>query len=134
MKVFAKILNVILAMLLLLSTSGVTLHKHYCMGELENIAVFQKAKSCLEKLGIDKEGSCSMKCCEDVEEEFKVTNLNKVVSNINLIPQWQILAIFTYLSVDFDLLAIFKTNTSYLNYKPPLIDEDISVLIQSFLL
>lgn len=135
MKVFAKILNVFLALLLLLTTSGVTLHKHYCMGELENIAVFQKAKSCIDKIKTDGQAmACAMKCCEDVEVEFKVTDLNKAVSGISLVPQWYLLAAITYLIIDFDLFSFVKAYSSCLNYKPPSIDPDVTVLIQSFLL
>ena len=135
MKVFAQILNIFLALLLLLTTSGVTLHKHYCMGRLKNIAVFHEAKPCIEKADIDEKlKACAMHCCEDVEEELKVTELNKVVFGFDLTPSLHPLAVLTFLFIDFDLLSFVGTHSSYLNYKPPLIDPDITVLIQSFLL
>lgn len=135
MKIFAKILNIFLALLLLLSTSGVTLHKHYCMGQLKNIAVFKEAKSCMDKMDMDENAlACAMSCCEDVEEEFKVTDLNKAAFGFNLVPELHLVAVLTYLFIDLDLFSSVKRHSSYLNYKPPLIDPDITVLIQSFLL
>ena len=130
MKFLAKILNVFLALLLLLSTSGVTLHKHYCMGRLKNIAVFQEAKSCITKMGMER----AMDCCEDVEEELKVTDLNKVSFAFSLTPQLHLLAAFTYVFIDWDLFSNVSLHFPYVNYKPPLIDPDITVLVQSFLL
>ena len=78
--------------------------------------------------------ACGMDCCEDVEQEFKVTDLNKVAGGFNLVPQLHVVAVLTYLFIDFDLFPSVTTHSSYLNYKPPLIGPDITILIQSFLL
>lgn len=130
MKFLAKILNIFLALLLLLSTSGVTLHKHYCMGRLKNIAVFQEAESCIAKMGMER----AMDCCEDVKEELKVTDLNKVSFGFSLTPQLHLLAVIAYIFIDWDLFSNVNRHFPYVNYKPPLIDPDITVLVQSFLL
>ena len=89
----------------------------------------------MAKMDMDEEEmACAMSCCEDVEEEFKVTDLNKVVFGFNLVPELHLLAALTYLFIDFDFFSFVNTHSSYLNYKPPLIDPDITVLVQSFLL
>ena len=41
-----KILHVSLAVLLVISTMGVTVEKHYCMGKLKSMAIFQQADNC----------------------------------------------------------------------------------------
>ncbi|MDN5214585.1 hypothetical protein QQ020_21070 [Fulvivirgaceae bacterium BMA12] len=135
MKVFKKIANILLALLLLLTTSGITLNKHYCMGRLKSIAVFHKAESCMPEMAMEGDDkSCAKSCCEDVSEELKVTDLNKVTFGFDLSPTWHPFAVSHPLTVDFDFISLIISRSSYLNYKPPLIDLDIPTLVQSFLL
>ena len=123
-----------MAGLLLLASAGITLHKHYCMGRLKNVAVFEKAESCMAMMGMEKDEDCPMDCCKDTSEEIKIDDLKKVSEQINLVPDLKVLAVVTYFLIDFDLVSRANHYTSYLNYKPPLIDQDIPVLVQSFLI
>ena len=125
-----KIVNVFLALLLLLSTMGVTMHKHYCMGRLKNVAFFHQAESCQNEMDMNS----VMDCCNDTEEEFKVENLTKVVHEFDFSLNPGFTAVITYLLIDFDLRSSSITKALYQNYKPPLIDYDINILVQSFLL
>ncbi len=62
-----KVLHIILSLMLLVSTTGVTLSMHYCGGKYVSTSLFVKADSCCSEV-------CG--CCEDksvhyeVEEDF----------------------------------------------------------------
>ncbi len=128
-----NILTVIMAGLLLTASLGITLHKHYCMGRLKHIAVFEKAESCMGMMGKESE-DCPMNCCKDTAELFKVDDLKKVSQSFNLTPDLKLLATTMFLLVDLDLMKHSDQVTANIHYKPPLPDRDIPVLIQSFLI
>ncbi|MEM6813813.1 MAG: hypothetical protein AAF600_05415 [Bacteroidota bacterium] len=130
MKLLKNILHYFLALVLLAATTGVTLNKHYCMGRLKSISVLQEAKSCLADHG----RVCPKNCCEFEQEEYKVEDLNKVNHNYDFNPDVHLIS-----SAEFAIIldTLFTPDTStpdYLNYKPPLIEQNIPVQVQSFLL
>ena len=61
---FIKVSRVILSMVLFISTTGLTVDKHYCGDHLVSIRFFGDAKSC-----------CSMDgdCCHQVTDTYKLT-------------------------------------------------------------
>lgn len=131
LKMIKKSFHIVLALLLLAATTGVTMHKHYCMGRLKSVVVFEKADSCMLSKGL-KGKECPKACCEHEEQKFKVDNLNKASFEYQFAPKVH-LSVLTYLLVNFDLLA-FAPSFKYQNYKPPLLAQDVPVLVQSFLL
>jgi hypothetical protein len=104
--------HIILSLVLLVSTMGMAVSKHYCKGSLESVAVFHEAKSC-----------CDMdNCCHDetqvyqVKEDFSVP----AVSSIPVLAELDILG--------HDLLAVGllnapETEDANLNFieAPPLL-------------
>lgn len=108
---------------------GVTLHKHYCMGHLRNIAFMHKAEPC------QNEGDMDMPfdCCKDTVEEFKVEELNKASFAFDVTPELHLLYALDYFIVNLDLQEIRSQQTDFLNYKPPLIERDIIRDVQSIL-
>ncbi len=61
---FRKIINIIIVFLLLISTSGFTISRHYCGDNLVSVVINSEAKSCCDMHG----------CCHDESEFFKVNN------------------------------------------------------------
>jgi len=133
MKIFRAIANVFFAALILLSTTGVTLHKHYCMGSVKDVTVFENFRSCMAAMGFEEDEACPTGCCKDVSQELKVDNLAKTVFNFDSTPDWSLIPLVFY-----ELFEVSHSDlnslSAYLNYKPPLIDRDIQVMVQSFLL
>lgn len=121
-----KIVNVALALILLVATTGVTLSKHYCMGRLKSVAINEHASHCF------KSETDRMPCCEDVEEELKVEEITTSSFDVDLSPDlYQIASItFVLLHQTSQSVAI----TFPLEESPPLPDQDIQVLYQSFLI
>ena len=130
MKILKNILHYVLALMLLLATTGVTLNKHYCMGRLKSVSVFHEAESCMTKFGRE----CPKHCCDDQQEEYKVEDLSKVNHNYDFSPELQLIALVEYTLILEELYSEDTDKPQYLNYKPPLIDQDIPVQVQSLLL
>ena len=66
--------NIILIVLILVSTIGVVINKHYSGGKLFSVSVYSEAASCCEE-------PCD--CCTD-ESEFYQLDIDKNISQINI--------------------------------------------------
>ncbi|MEQ8471270.1 MAG: hypothetical protein RIC35_08790 [Marinoscillum sp.] len=124
-----------MAILLIAATVGITMHKHYCMGRLQEVSYFENGKHCMEMAGLDNENQeCPMKCCKDTKEEYKVDEMNASSFEFDLHTDFHLISVLSYFIIELDLLKGSTDNFAYSKYKPPLIERDIPVMIQSFLL
>jgi hypothetical protein len=76
-----KICNIIIALLLVVSTSGITVYKHYCGSKLRKYSIIFEPTSCCK-------GPCK-KCHTDgkllkVKDNFEAQNLLLKTQNLNL--------------------------------------------------
>lgn len=98
----------ILAILYMSSSTGATLHMHYCMGKLVDMALWHgKVKKCGNCASKKITTLCSKKCCKDehktiklekdqkTAEAFQLIQLACVATTVNYIelPQEKIMAI-----------------------------------------
>jgi hypothetical protein len=68
-----KLIVAILAILYMGSTTGATIHMHYCMGKLVDKGLWHgKAKKCSLCKKQDKKKSCSKSCCKDSHKFIKL--------------------------------------------------------------
>lgn len=148
-----RILNIILATLVFISSTGFVINKHYCQGELKETAFVVKAKSCHEKVAAveeehskmppncpmhqsKKSSSCEEKkgCCEN-EAEFVKLELDQQVTSFEfqklLVPTFISILVFSY-NIDFS--EHDSAPVHFKNYKPPSLVCDYSVSLQTFLL
>ncbi len=133
-----------LSALVLLNSTSFAFGLHFCMGQLQNVALFGGADPC----GMEQEKSpCSANthrsdlehqqltqngCCEDQSIVLEGSKEPGIVE-IAFVPDFQMTAvlyalvsfIFTSPSIDYD---------SFNDYSPPVIERDIPVLVQSFLI
>ena len=58
-----KITHIVLALFLLVSTTGITISMHYCGGEYVSTSINKEAKSCCDSTG---------GCCENKTMHFEV--------------------------------------------------------------
>lgn len=133
MQALKKIAHLSLALLLVIATMGVTMHKHHCLGRVKDVSFFEKSQHCAEMMGMEQE-DCPMSCCKDTKEEFKVDELSVTVYSFDLDTDFHLLSTITYVLLDISILEVPTQNFAYRNYKPPLIEQDIPVLVQSFLI
>ncbi len=125
-----KLLSISLAALLMVSTIGVTVHKHYC----ENVLI---ATSILPHGGEDacgpempmEEGACS-----DEHQHYDVDSpIVSLVLNFEMTPSfdWMATSFFTLVS---NQLEKNFTPKFYAEVNPPPSEPNIYIRVQSFLL
>jgi len=141
-----------MAFMLLLSSTGFSIDLHYCQGDIKSFSLFGTAKSChamAKKSHCSKNKmTCQMtmseteqaddaqrKCCSNKSMEVSPDlDTQKVIAEQLTETEITFLSAFVavfYAGQSFDLAKLI---IPYLNYIPPLLDEDIPVLFQSFLL
>ena len=120
-------------LLVLMGTTGFTLHKHYCLGKLKHITVFEEAKTCMSEMDMDKE-PCPMDCCDTTSEQLQVEDLQKAHYQFDFAPQLKLISLVDYLLTNeigtLDESVTYHTTPD----PPPLIEHDIYISVQSFLL
>lgn len=145
-----KTLHLILALNILLSSSGIMVFEHLCQMRGKKVALFVQPKSCCKKQTL-VQGSCCAKaeaanpqeslsripCCSDKSAFLKTDTqptLQKVME-ISLVADAFILPPSLNFALEF-AASILPHNQKILRfylYKPPPRMRDIPVLVQSFL-
>ena len=137
-----KVLAIFLSILMLTSNVGITFATHYCGGKAVKTSIMlgQEDLSCgmtEMELSCEKHPESptvtSKSCCEnqyvqfEIEDDYNSSTIVETPVQIDFVAAFIISYINLY---SFDASA----EAEYLNYAPPLLDLDIPVLIQSFLL
>lgn len=134
-----RILSILLAIVFLTTNVGYSLATHYCGGKIhkQSFSFMAEELNCgmedSEKLPCKKPAdTIKKKCCENDVQTFKVTDeFQATAFDIKLNSQF----IVAFTSYYIELFHVDnEIYTDYFNYKPPLPDKDIPVLIQSFLI
>ncbi len=133
MQLLRQIFATFLALLIVVSSTGFTLHKHYCLGELKSMSLNQETNTCMSDMEAEGE-SCPLECCERTVEELKLEEIQRVTFEQELTPPLKLVSLVLYVALPSTLLQEPYLKQFYRNYHPPLIDEDIPVRIQSFLI
>jgi hypothetical protein len=154
-----KAIHITLAILVYFSSIGVTLNKHFCKGELKNVALITKAKSCegichtssnlpMIAVPVKEHSSCCANdtpeadendthkgCCEEESEYVQVEvvqTITKSADLLQLIPAVFVLIPSLQVLLPADLpLGI---QWQFLNFHPPSLTFDRSVLFDTFLI
>ena len=133
------IVSVFLASIVLIASIGVTVNFHLCAGQIQSMALFIKAQPC--KMDMPK--ACHNQkhtqkrqgCCKEESLTLKGKETNvEVKTAIQLIPSFNLIAVILpvlYSIIDLDSSI---ASTQYAQYKPPLVEQDITVLVHSFLI
>ena len=121
---------------------------HFCQGNLKNVNLFGKAKSCFEMESEGVKSSCSKHqstchakstadehkgCCNNESIDIQLDSDFLDVTNATLNIQ-QVYFIAAYIFAYYGLTTDIFSPQNFLHYKPPLPDKDLLVFIQSFLL
>lgn len=151
----SRLLNIILALLIITSSTGFVINQHYCQGELKETAFMVKAKTCHDRSSVSNHSgpmanmpancpmhqtnnpsSCEEKkdCCND-ETEFVKLDIDQEISSFKLPKIYgPVMAAILVFSYQMDYLSPNLSPVPYLNYKPPLIVCDMPASLQTFLL
>lgn len=145
MKLFRQIASIFLALWIVLVSSGFTIHKHFCEGKLQRVAILGEASPCEHAQAVVKESPCPMcklkqqktpknDCCKNEQSRIELEDtptLAKVFMDSDKHFQFVALIYFIFSELYSDYPAYYK---NYLNFKPPLVPRDIPVWVQSFLI
>ena len=135
-----KILALILAFIVIFSSLSFTVEKHVCMDEVTDVSFFTEADSCGmqdDECTHEESGQTSSfdnkDCCSDVQELIPGNQIEQQAINTFEISQVQFITVFTY-----TYLNLFEENKKEISFfddtSPLLLDRDIQVLYQTFLI
>jgi hypothetical protein len=124
-----KLLSISFAALLLVSTIGITVQKHYCHSVLVATSLLPSVEDACDANMPMEEGSCS-----DEHQHFGVDSplvLSAIAFDLTPSVEWM-----TANSLLLDLVTLTELPTSefYADYSPPLSEPNIYTKVQSFLL
>jgi len=135
-----KILALILAFIVIFSSLSFTVEKHICMDEVTDVSFFTEADSCGMQEDECKPGETGetnsfdeQDCCSDVHELIRGNQQEQQAINGFEITQMPFLNTYAY-----TYLNLFEENREEISFfdnpSPPLIDRDLQVLYQTFLI
>lgn len=87
-----KLLTLILAVLYVGTSTGATLHMHYCMGELVDVALWHDEARPCSKCASAPGDACSKDCCKDVHKTVKLEKDQKRVEFAFAFLHWDVAA------------------------------------------
>ncbi len=135
MKALRSISAVILAIIVLVSSTSFTVGMHICMGEVQNVALFGKADSCQKEKALP---ACHkhMKpaCCEDELVYHEGTDFKGSIEHIHIVAPASIDIERPLILISEVIPASPISRTQYYNYDPPLRSCDLTVEHQVFLI
>jgi len=83
-----KFIVLILSILYITTSSGATLHVHYCMGKLAGLDLWEKEAGKCGKCGMKKSARAGKNCCSDQKQKVKGEKDQKLVNtSVNQILQ-----------------------------------------------
>lgn len=136
MKALKSIFSAFLALLVVLSSFSLTIDRHLCMGKVHSVSILKDAPGCGMELSVQNGQNLSKMegCCQDEQTVIEGhALLVKTVKPVSVEYQslWVAELPHAILTLDF---ASSDRPTTHAQYKPPLIDREIPLLVQSFLI
>lgn len=134
MKALKSIFSSLLALVVLLSSLSFTIDKHICMGQVHSLAILKDASSCGMDMMAKKDMSAMEGCCQNEKtvikgNDYQVKTLKPIA--VEYQSEWVATLSHVIETLDFESSVTYP---AHLTYKPPLIEREIPVLIQSFLI
>ena len=142
-KRFHRITSSLLAGLMFLTSTGFSLDVHFCQGQFKNLSLFGEARSCHEALAPPschaeqpdahvhlQTGEPERDCCENKQLEFSPDDTERVL--VEILQPGRVPFLTAFIAVPFNPLATERI--PHLHYRPPPLDRDLVVLVQSFLI
>ena len=105
-----RFLHIIIAGLFLFTTTGFTISKHYCAGDLVDVAINATPESCCD----EDTGSC----CSDESETFQLTEVTTLVQSLDVDSDLSF-NIFSFTNI------LFEANTSSAYVSNSILKTDI---------
>lgn len=135
MKTLRAISAIALAVLVLVSSTSFMIGMHFCMGEVQNVALFTKAEGCeKEKSQPPCHRHMKAPCCDDETILHKADDLKPSVADGNVIAPVPVEIEQLMVVISEIIPSAPASRSPYVNYDPPLRSCDITVEQQVFLI
>ena len=136
MKLFKSISSILLALLVLVSSSSFMVSMHFCGGHVQSFSLIKKAAPCSLEV---QQAPCHKRmaikkstCCDDKDVAFEGKNFSSKVHSLSTNTSASIAMLPLIMEVVQINVALIASNHN--SYKPPIVGRDIPVLVQSFLI
>ena len=135
MKMFRTISAVVLALLVLVSSTSFMVGWHVCMGEVQHVALFSKAEGCAMEQSLPPcHRHMKAPCCEDKTVIHNADDFKPSLSNIHILAPASIDIEQPLTLISEVIPASFTSRIQYYYYDPPLPSADITVEQRVFLI
>jgi hypothetical protein len=135
MKLFRTISAILLATLVLVSSTSFMVGFHICMGEVQNVSIFSKADDCEMERNLPP---CHRKmqepCCDDETFVHEGDDFKASIKQIHISAPTPIYIEQPAVLISEIIPSAPSSRTHYHNYDPPLRSCDLTVAHQSFLI
>lgn len=139
MYLMSKLISILLSVLLLVSSTGLTYAKHYC-GDFEMLAEVtfgEKQLSCgmvIESSSCDGEETVDHNCCDNEYTQIETDdNFAKATYNLDLYQPFFV-TVFVSVFVQQKFFYSDPTHDIFSDYRPPPLYGDYTVLYETFLI
>jgi hypothetical protein len=109
-----RFVAILLALIYITTTSGIVISTHYCMGEVSDVALWQKDADTCGTCGMDNEG-----CCHDDQDVIKLTDNHHFSQISSEVPSFEP-SLFTHTSAEQRFIALREKSARINNHSPPL--------------
>tara|TARA_R110001592_G_scaffold64751_2_gene198874 strand:+ start:443 stop:823 length:381 start_codon:yes stop_codon:yes gene_type:complete len=122
-----KIGRFLLVLLLIFTSMGVTINKHFCGEILESIAINKKVDSCCNDTEMPKG------CCHDVETDYDVDK-HQISSFSFDLKAAELITQINYLDLELHCRALEMEQSALVQvyHSPPISESDLLIEIQTF--
>jgi hypothetical protein len=135
MKAIRSISAVLLAILVLVSSTSFMVGMHICMGDLENIALFGKAESCQKEKALPAcHKHVKPACCEDEVVYHEASDFKASIEHIHIVAPVPVDLEQPMVLISEVIPASPIAQFEYYNYDPPSRPCDLTVEHQVFLI
>jgi hypothetical protein len=135
MKTIRSISAVILAIMVLVSSTSFMVGMHFCGGEVQNIALFGKADSCQKEKALPPcHKHMKPACCEDEVVYHEASDFKGSIEHIHIIAPTSIDIERSMILISEVIPASPIAQFKYYNYDPPLRSCDLTIEHQVFLI
>ena len=135
-QVFHKISSLIMAIVVLCSTMSFTIEKHFCGDILVETAIFHKVEGCgmeMEKTSTEGCAITKKNCCKD--EQIVIDGQDEMQLSFDKmsLDQQTFMVSFIY-SYSTLFESLDEDETTYKDYKPPLVIKEIFKIDEMYLI
>jgi hypothetical protein len=135
MKAFRTISAVMLALLVLFSSTSFMIGMHFCMGEVQNIALFTKADVCEKEQSMPPcHRHMKVPCCEDKTVVHKGDDFKASLASLQILAPAAIDIEQPSILISEIIPSAPVSRIQYYQYDPPLRSCDLTVEHQVFLI